>query len=159
MEKLLFNLIEAERTIMATDHLIYVTFPLIKNKRLLLKAMVDLKNAIAKCINSILQYEYIFRRIRLSKDPKTNLETFLKKSAPNNGIGVSETRQIIELFGLVKKHEESPMEFVRKEKIVILSANLHKDIITLEDIKRFLILSKTILKKTQEIIDPKLRKI
>ena len=159
MERLISNLIEAERMIITSDHLIYVTLPIIKNKRLLLRIIINLKGAIAKCINSILQYEYIFRRIRLSKNPKENMETFLNKSAPRYGIGTSETRQILELFELAKKHEESPMEFVRGEKVVILSENLHKNIIAIEDAKRFLLLSKNVLQKTKEVINPKLRKI
>ena len=70
MEKFLENLQEAENIIQTIDHMVYVTFPLIQDKKLLLKIILETKTAIANCINSILQYEYLYKRIRLYKEPK-----------------------------------------------------------------------------------------
>ena len=45
---------------------------------------------------------------------------------------------------------ESPIEFVKNEKIIILSENLKIETINIEKIKEFLLLSKNILAKTKK---------
>ena len=54
------------------------------------------------------------------------------------------------LFEIAEKHKQSSMEFVKNEKIVILSENFNHIEITLEKIREFLALSKSILQKTKE---------
>ena len=95
MEKFLENLASAEKTLQTAVHMIYVTFPLIKDKRLILKVIQETKNALTDCINSILQYEYIYKRINLYNDSKSNFKTFSEKCAPRYNI----TKQ--ELIGLI----------------------------------------------------------
>lgn len=150
MEKFLESLQKADKTIQTIDHMVYVTFPLIKDKKLLLKILLETKAAIANCINSILQYEYLYKRIILHKDPKANFRIFKEKCAQKYKITREETELISELFEIVKKHEQSPFEFIKNEKIIILSENLTPQTITFEKTKEFLITGKNILKKTKE---------
>ena len=152
MEKFIENITEAEKIIKTADHLIYITFPLIQDKKLLLKILQQIKTAVAKCINSILQYDYLYKRISLYTEPKRNFETFQRKCAPRADIIANEIKLIQELFFLSDKHKNSPMEFVRNEKVVILSENSEPITINLEKIKEFLIMSKNILTKTRNTI-------
>lgn len=150
MEKFLENLQEAEKIIRTSDHKIYVTFPLIKDKRLLLKILLDAKTAVAKGINSILQYEYLYKRINLYKDAKTNFRTFQEQCAPKYKITKQEIKLILELFDLVEKHKQSPFEFIKNEKIIILSENLKTKTLSVANLKEFLVLAKNILRKIRE---------
>ena len=150
MEKFLDNLQKAEVTIKTADHLIYMTYPLVKDKRLLLKIISEIKNAVANCISSILQYEYLYKRISLYKDPKKNLKTFKEKCAPRYDITLEDIKLIIELFEIVEQHKKSPFEFIKDEKIVILSEDMRQKTLTVEKIKEFLAMAKNILRKTQE---------
>lgn len=152
MEKFLENLQEAEKTIKTVDHIVYVTFPLVNDKKILIKMLLETKKAIANCINSVLQYEYLYKRISLSSDPKVNMDTFIRKCSLQFGITREENNLIIHLFNLVKKHEESSMEFVKNGKVIILSDDLNPETITLEKTKEFLNLAKQILKKIIEKI-------
>ena len=152
MEKFLQNLQEAQKTIQIIDHMIYVTYSLIKDKKILTKILTETKNAITNCINSILQYEYLYKRINLYKDAITNFRIFIKKCCPYYKITQKEIDSIIELFELVEKHEQSTVEFLRDEKVVILSENLKTETITIEKIKEFFNLSKEIMRKTLAII-------
>lgn len=152
MEKFLENIQEAQKTIQTIDHIIYVTYPLIQDKKILIKVLTETKNAITNCINSILQYEYLQKRIELYKDAKANFRIFLQKCCPYYQITKEEIDSILELFELVEKHKQSASEFMRDEKVVILSENLKTEIITLEKIKEFFYLAKEILKKTLKII-------
>ena len=150
MEKFLENLHEAEKIIRTLNHLIYVTLPLIKDKRLQLKILLETKTAVAKCINSILQYEYLYKRINLYTDPKTNFRTFQEKCASKYKITKQEIKLILELFNLVEKHKQSPFEFIKNKKVVILSEKLKVKTLTVENLKEFLVLAKSILRKTRE---------
>jgi len=150
MEKFLEKVQEAEKNLRTIDHIIYVTFPLIKDKRLLLKVIQDIKKVITNCITSILQYEYLYKRVSLYKDSRENFKTFTEKCAARYNISKGEVNLLLELFKFVEKHKESPFEFVRNEKIVILSENSKPATLTLEKIKEFLIMAKDILRKTKE---------
>jgi len=152
MDKFLENLQEAGKIISTVDHMLYVTFPLIKDKKLLLKILLDTKIAISKCISSILQYEYLYKRIRLYNNPKTNFKTFEEKCAKRYNITEQEIRLIVELFDVVEEHKKSSMEFMKNKKIVILSQSLQQKIVTIEKAKEFLTLAKNILKKIKKTI-------
>lgn len=150
MEKFLEKIQEAEKNLRTIDHIIYVTFPLIKDKRLLLKVTQDIKKVITSCITSILQYEYLYKRVSLYKDSRENFKTFTEKCAARYDISKGEINLLLELFEFVEKHKESPFEFIKDEKIVILSENSKPTTLTLEKIKEFLIMAKDILRKTKE---------
>ncbi len=150
MEKFLENILAAEKKIHTADHLVYVTFPLIKDKRLLLKITQEIKNAATNCISSILQHEYLYKRINLYKDPKLNFKIFIKKCVPKYQITKEEVNLILELFDFMEKHKKSPFEFIKDDKIVILSNGLEPKTLTFEKTKEFLIIVKSILRKTHE---------
>ena len=152
MEKIFKNLEKAEKEIQTSNHLLGVTYPLVQDKRLLLKILTEIKKGIASCMSAILQYEYLYGRIRLSSNPKENFKKFIKKCCPRYNISEIEIKRIIKLFELVEKHKASPLEFVKKDKIVILSENMDSEIITFEKVKEFLNSSKIILQKAKEII-------
>lgn len=142
----------AEDKIQKVDHMTYITFPLIKDKRLLLKILSELNIIILNILNSILQYEYIYKRIELSKDARENLETFVSFCAPRYQITENELRLILELLDLGEKHKKSPFEFIKEEKVIILSENLKPSAITVEKAKEFLLMEKSLIKKTREIM-------
>ena len=152
MQKIFQNLHEADRIIKAVDHLVYVTFPLVKDKRMLLNIIAETKKAVALCINSILQYDYLYKKIRLYKDTKENFITFKEKCAPRYGISQQEVDKITVLFELAEKHKKSPLEFVRNDKVVIMSENFQTNTITVEKTKEFVILAKNILSKIEKTI-------
>ncbi|MBU3906637.1 MAG: hypothetical protein KKA64_00100, partial [Nanoarchaeota archaeon] len=118
MEKFLEYLETAENMIRTVDHMIYVTFPLIKDKRLLLKIISDMNTAILGIISSILQYEYLQKRIELTKDASSNLRVFIEKCAPRYRMNEQEIKSITNLINLAEKHKKSPFEFVRDEKVI-----------------------------------------
>ncbi len=152
MEKFLENLSEAEKAIRLADHLIYVTYPIVKDKRMLLKIIAETKNAIALCINSILQHDYIYKKVRLYSDPEENFRIFREKCAQRYGITSREISKITELFDLVSKHKKSPLDFVRDSKLVIISENLRYEIITVEKAKEFILIAKNLLLKVEKTL-------
>lgn len=150
-EKFFEFLDKAQKSLQTADHLTYITFPLIKDKRLLFKILEQLNETIISTINAILQYEYLYKRIMLSKDPITNLETFYNKCAFRYQITDQQLKNIQELIHLNQRHKKSPFEFIRKEKVVIMSENLKTEVLTVEKLKSFIIDLKDILRKTDSV--------
>lgn len=129
--------------------MIYVTFPLMQDKKLILNMLSEINLANLNTLNAILQYEYLNKKITLSKNPRTNLQIFIEKCAPEYQINKEEINSILEIIVLEKKHKKSPMEFVRNKKIIIMSENLQTETITIDKMKKFLETGKSILSKAR----------
>lgn len=144
MEKHLESLDKATNNLRIADHIIYITYPLIKDKKLLLKALDQIYEGLLSTINSILQYDYLWKRIRLYQDPRENFETFINKCAKRYNISDQDVRELMAFLNLMESHRKSPMEFIRREKIVILSENLSTTQLDLERLKNDLNFAKRI---------------
>lgn len=143
---------EARRLIKTADHMIYVTYPILKENRLLIRILEQLNNAIFNIVNAILKHEYNFKRIKIYNDVRTNLETLETKCAPRYGIPKENIEGIKHIFRLIEKHKTSPMEFVRQNKFIIMSDNLETENVTLDKLKFFLVIAKDTLKKAENIM-------
>ena len=144
-EKFQENLQEAIRSLQIADHMTYITFPLINEQRLLLKIFDEIHKSVINCINAILNYEYLYKRIQLYTDNKENIKIFADKCAKTYSLNNEQIKKIFEIINLNKKHKQSAMEFVKKEKIVILSDNLKTQTLDIHKIKEYLLLAKELL--------------
>src|SRR3989344_8079303 len=111
------SLIEADDLWERADHLVNIIFPVVKDPKLLIKALEALYKCITDVISAILKFEYVYRGIELSDDADTNLNLFFEKCMKRYGIGDNKT--IKEIIELGKKHKESGFEFSKNEKFVI----------------------------------------
>ncbi len=150
---------KTEKSLRMSDHMIYITYPLIKENRLLKKIIEDLYQIANNIINAILQYEHMYKRINLdpnkNQDQEDNFNLFKNKCADRFNITNQEIQELEELFKLMNKHKESSFEFSRKNKLVIMSDNLKTESINLEKLKKYLNILKIILKKTKNKIENK----
>ncbi len=147
--KHLENLQKAVHDMRIADHMIYVTYPIIKDKRLLLKTLDQIYSSITLTINAILQYDYINKRVTLSKNAQENFDTFVTKCANRYNLTQEEIADIKELLYLTESHRKSPLEFSRKDRIVIMSENLKTAIIDSEKLKKHLNLAKNLINKAK----------
>ena len=151
-EKYIENLDKAAKNLHTADHMLYMTYPIVREKRLLLKILNEIYLVVLGIVNAILQYEYIYKRIKLYKNPKENFSVFKNKCAPRFSITPEQVEKILEIFNLAEKHKKSPFEFVRNNKIVIMTNALKTDTITIEKMKDFILTSKDVLRKADTII-------
>jgi len=147
-ERYILSLEQAKKHIQTADHLAYITFPFIKENKLLLKILEELNSSILNIMNAILQYEYLYKRITIYSNSRDNLETF-KKISPRYFISNEQLVNLIEILNLAEKHKKSPFEFSKKDKIVIMSDSNQADVLTIEKIKTDILETKDILKKAQ----------
>lgn len=145
MEKFHQDIKEAIKSLQIADHMTYVTFPLVNEQRLLLKIFDEIYKSIIGCINAILNYEYMYKRIRLYKDNQENIRTFANKCSKTYNLNNEQIKKILEIIELNKKHKQSAMEFVKKDRIVILSESLGTKTLDIQKIKEYLLLAKELL--------------
>lgn len=146
MENYLDSLGKANKIIQIADHMTYITYGLLKDKRLLIKILGELYLGVMNMINSILQYEHMYKRIQIYKEAKDNFNTFLDLCSRYR-ISEEQKKIIEEIIKLEEKHKKSPFEFVKEDKIVIMSEGFKTDILTLDKLKYFLLNVKDIYKK------------
>jgi hypothetical protein len=146
------SLKEGLKELRIADHMIYITHPIIKDKRLLLSSLDKIYDALKKLINAFLQYEYLNKRIQINPDPRINFETFMIKICPKYGISNQEIDKIREFIHLVESHKKSPLEFTRKEQVIVLSDDLSTNQINPEKLKDYIFLAKNLFRKAQIIL-------
>lgn len=148
-KKYLETLNKAIKNIKIADHIVYVTYPVINDKRLLLKSLDHIYEALIEIINSILQYDYFWQKIQLSKEAKVNFDTFAIQCSKRYNITTEEIAQIVEAIVLAENHRKSAIEFLRKEKIVIMNDNLKTTTLEPEKLKKYLNLLRKLLEKAK----------
>jgi len=152
MEKYHEHLENAIRNIKVADHIVYITYPVVKDKRLLLSSINKIYEALLSVINAILQYDYLWKRVKLYDNAKDNFEVFIEKSGPRYGITAQEIVKLLEFISLVESHKKSPLEFLRHEKIVIMSDNLQTKTIDVDLVKSYLNIVKNIIGRTRFLL-------
>jgi len=150
MEEFEKSLEEALKHLRIADHLLYITYPLIKEKKLLLKVLNEIYLALYTTINAVLQYESYYKRIHLYQDQRANFETFIRQCAGKYDLTREQLAIIVSIFRIIETRKESPFEFTKKDKIVIMSSdNTSIETITVEKIKYYLIVTKDFLTKAR----------
>lgn len=139
------NLNQAVRHLQIADHIAYVTYPLINEKRLLIKILEEIYLSIINCINAVLIYE---------KEDKENIGIFIKKYSKDYRLSNEHIKNILEILETNQKHKESTMEFIKKEKLIILSNTSGIKTIDISVIKSYLLTAKELLLKINLKIKP-----
>lgn len=149
MEKYLECLQKAIQSIRIADHMLYVTYPVIKDKRLLLKALEEVCESVILIIKAILYYDSSRDKITLSQNSHENFEVFINKCAKRYNLNEDDIKDIKEILYTAESHKKSSMEFVRREKVVIMSDNLKTTVIESEKLKKHLSFAKNLVNKTK----------
>ena len=152
MESYLQFLDDAHKAFRRADHMLYITYPIVKEKRLLLKVLEEIYLSMRGIVNSVLYYDYAFKRIQIYKESSMNLDVFAKVCAQRYSITPEQVRMIIEIFDLMKQHKESSMEFIRRDKVVIMNENMRIESISVDKLKEYLYAVKDTYQKVNSVI-------
>ena len=162
MEKFRDLVLEANKALKLADHLLYVTYPLIKDNKLLISILENIDKSIKKAIDAFIRYDLIYKRIR--SDPvsfREKLILFSKISFRRYDFKEDDFEFIEKIDDILRKHKESPVEFVRGDKFVICYDNYKTKILTVEEVKKYIFKAKPFILKLNNILqnDELLRRI
>lgn len=153
MERFQEELSAGKQQLMTADHLVSITYPLVKDNKLLLTALENLFTAAKSLMASLLHYEEAFKRIpRFRDDVDSMVYLFKTKCVPRYGLSSDYSAVIGELKSLHDEHESSAIEFSRKDCIVICSDNYRFRKITLLQIKAYVAIAKRMLSSVEEVV-------
>ena len=135
------NFDDAVRHLQIADHMAYVTFPLINEKRLMIKIFDETYKSVINSMNAILKYEIGRSNVKFNE---------FSKIARKYGLFDEQIKKLRDIIVIQKKRKESSMEFIKKDKLVIMSDNLSIEVLDLVIIKKYILVAKELLVKTKD---------
>ena len=137
----------------AAFHILHVTFPLVRDPKLLMGIIHNMLSSFEHSIDAILSYE---RQLRLVSHYPDNFESkfniFRYRCVKRNKIPPKLVHLISQLKYTVEMHKKSPMEFQRGNRFVICNKDYQLQIISIKDIKDYLNQTKEFLDIMENII-------
>lgn len=139
---------KAIKSLKIADHMTYVTFQIVNEKRLLLKIFEEIHTSINNSIDAIIYLEFIKGKLRIQSH-KENIENFFKIGKDYHLTNL-QLKKIKEILELNEKHRQSALEFVKNEKVVIMSDAIKINTIDLFKIKEFLLVAKELIRNIKK---------
>ena len=134
-------------------HLLNVTFPTVKDPKLLLGVINNLVGSMEHSIEAILIYERLLRYVPIySNNPKSQFNLFRQKSMRRNNISPHYVNLYLDLKEILELHKKSPMAFQRGNKFVICNKDYMLKTLSINDIKKYLEQTKEFLDITEKVI-------
>jgi len=148
---------KALRNAKVADHMVYVTYKLFNDPKILLAIIENIFLALSSGMNAVLIYERNKKNIPAypeNFDAKLNI--FRERCADNYSIEKNHIALIGTVKEIIQAHKESPVEFVRKDKFVICSDNYRMRTLSIEQIKEYVNWTKSFVNKiNEEVTDDK----
>ncbi len=136
------------------QHLLKVTFPLIKDPKLLIGINQNIFSSMNLVTDSILLSERQLGVIPVySKTFPGKFNTFQLKSVKRNKIPIKITKLVQELYELLEEHKKSPIEFKRGKQYIICDNKYKMNILSPKIIKRNLELANEFISLGEKIIN------
>jgi hypothetical protein len=134
-------------------HLLNVTFPMVKDPKLLLGVIHNLSDSLEGSMDAILAYERLLRLIPIHNDTyESRFNIFRMKSVRRNNISPEAIHLMSELKFILDLHKKSPMEFQRGNRFVICNKDYQLKVISIKDIQKYLSTTKSLLDQMQKIV-------
>lgn len=123
MEKYLETVRGANRYFDVADHMIYVTYPLVNDTKIILTIIENLYNALVQGIDALICHNYLYKKVSYyPKDIEGKIEMF-KTLAAKYGFDRNVVILLKDLKSLVEHRNNSPMEFSRSGSHVLADRN------------------------------------
>ena len=114
MDKVRYLINEAKKNLRTADHLVYMTYPLIKDPKLITSITENLHRSLIYTIEAIVRYDQLFRKIPVTTNMSIKLEQFRKSCVPRHKIN-KDIITIIDLLSKSKKETDIRESLVRRD--------------------------------------------
>ena len=144
---------KAKKNIKIADHMLSVTFPLIKDTKLLLAIIENIFLSYTNSIAAILYYERLFKRIPPFHDTfESKLNVFRERCVIRHNIDKSYVMEVQDIRDIIVEHRKSPVEFKRGDKFVICSDNYRIKSISVREIRKYIDKAKVFIEVMDNIV-------
>jgi hypothetical protein len=147
MEKILDLIFEANKAFNMADHLANISYPLLRDNKLLLAITQNLFISGLKGVSAILYYEKLNKKIEvLPFDFDSRIVIFESETARRFNIRLDIIQTIKNLKQILDHHKESPMEFSRNNKLIICNDDYsHIKSIDIEMLKIYIVVMRNFM--------------
>jgi hypothetical protein len=155
MENIIAILREANSKLNTADHLAYVTYPLVKEAKLLLTTTANVYSAMTLAMEALLQYDRYYKRISFVPNEFMQKYEMFKQSSRKYNIDRMTIALMLDLKSLIELHKKSPMVFTREQKLVIASHGFSvMKTLNIESVKKYVEQAKPLIAKINKVIIP-----
>jgi hypothetical protein len=152
MEKFKQLVLEANKYFKNADHMLYMTYPIVKELRLLISIADNLDKSMKIAIDAVLRYEWIYKRImRIPEDTRQKIELF-ERIGIRHGFSKDDISFVIELDDIIRKHKQSPLEFIKDNRLVISYNNYKLKTLDSDAMKSYVSKAKTFILKLNNLL-------
>ncbi|MBU0471149.1 MAG: hypothetical protein KKF65_00865 [Nanoarchaeota archaeon] len=153
MEEFQQLILNAKKTIRIADHMLIMTFPMIKDPKILLAVLQNINSALANAMFSVVYYERLFKRIpQFQEDFDSKFNVFKGKIVEKYNINKAYLNLIQEIREILLEHKKSPIEFSRGDRFVICSSNYRMKTISVDDIKKHIAKTKLFIIDMERLV-------
>ncbi len=140
----------------AAFHLLSVTYPMVKDPKLLIGILSNIQISMEAAMEAILVYE---RQLQLVPHYLDNFQsrfnTFRYKSVRRNKIDQQLVDTMETIQSLLDLHRQSQIEFRKDDRLIILDQDFHVQQLTLLNIREFLTHNQTFITIAEGIVNRK----
>mgnify|MGYP000038165423 CR=1 FL=1 len=121
--EILESLAKIEKSLRIADHMVYITYPLIKDPHLLRNILEQLYSIADEFMRTVLEHEMKYKRINLKNLEELSpleISSLFLKSISRFKIDEERAKKLKELLELWIKHKKSSVEFTRRERLFFM---------------------------------------
>lgn len=142
----------ARQKIHTADHMLTITYPLVKDPKLLLAVLENIAEALDNGITAVLEHERLFKKLAPFNDhPQIKLALFKQHIGSKHPIEEKNIRMIHDINTLLHNHKKSSVEFIRKDRFVMSDNNYRLQTLDREKLKHWLSQSKSFVNQLYEM--------
>ena len=143
----------ANKKLKLADHILTMTYPMVKDSRLLLSSIENLFLAFTYGMSSLLYYEKLFKRIpQFSDNFASKFELFKEECSKRYNIDSEHLKIIQDIKEIIVSHKKSPMEFSRNDNLIICNGNYKMKTISANMIHNYVQKAKLFIKNISTIV-------
>ena len=143
----------ASKKLKLADHILTMTYPMIKDPRLLLSSIENLFLAFTYGMSSLLYYERLFKRVPQFQDNfASKFELFKENCLKKYNLDNEYPKIMQEIKDIIVAHKKSPMEFSRNDSLIICNGNYRMKTISSNMIHNYVQKAKLFIKNVSTIV-------
>ena len=143
----------ANKKLKLADHILTMTYPMVKDPRLLLSSIENLFLAFTYGMSSLLYYEKLFKRIPQFPDNFAGkFEVFRDECSKRYNIDSEHLKIIQDIKEIIVSHKKSPMEFSRNDSLIICNGDYRMRTISANMIHNYVQKAKLFIKNISTIV-------
>jgi hypothetical protein len=152
MEKFEESRQNAVKYFKTADHLISVTYNVVKDAKLLVAILENLNLSLQETMNSILYHDRLFKKIPPFQDSfESRYNMFRLKCARHYNLETDYIMAIAEVKEMLDEHRKAPVEFVKNDKFIICNETYNMKALSMIDIKKYLARAKLFIQEANII--------